>query len=150
MALWDDVKVNLTEWYSVAADKTGEIAKVGLRRYDIFGLSRDIERHFSEIGSLVYNALNEERRDVLDDPMLHSLVEKVRDLEKELQEKKNEISEIKVNAEQRQAARTATAGATPETAGGEAGPGDDGEVSAVEKPAEDGSDPAAVEENKMD
>ncbi|MBC8425868.1 hypothetical protein H8E07_17290 [bacterium] len=114
MTLWDDVKSNLTEWYGVAADKTGDLAKVGLRRYDIFGLSRDIERQFSEIGSLVYNALGEDRRDVLDDPVLLSLVDKVRELEQDLQGKEQEISEIKTSAEQRQAARTAEADPAPE------------------------------------
>jgi hypothetical protein len=109
MTLWDDVKSNLTEWYGVAADKTGELAKVGLRRYDIFGLSRDIERQFSEIGSLVYNALGEGRRDVLDDPALLALVDRVRELEQDLQAKEREIAEIRTAAGQRQAARSATA-----------------------------------------
>jgi len=109
MALWDDVKKNLTDWYGVAADKTGELAKVGVRRYDIFGLSRDIERQFSEIGSLVYGAVNEDRKDILEDPLLLSLVDKVRDLEGELQAKEQEISEIRTEAEARQAAKTATA-----------------------------------------
>jgi len=114
MTLWDDVKTNLSEWYTAAADKTGDLAKVGVRRYDSFGLSRDIERHFSEIGSLVYDALNEERRDVLDDPVLISLVEKVRDLEKELQDKEAEISAIKTAAEQRKAERAASEEVPPE------------------------------------
>ncbi len=109
MTLWDDVKSNLTEWYGVAADKTGDLAKVGVRRYDIFGLSRDIERQFSEIGSLVYNALGEGRSDILEDPVLMSLVDKVRDLEQDLQGKEQEISEIKTQAEERQSARAAAA-----------------------------------------
>jgi hypothetical protein len=109
MALWDDVKKNLTDWYGVAADKTGELAKVGVRRYDIFGLSRDIERQFSEIGSLVYGAVNEGRQDILEDPLLLSLVDKVRDLEGELQAKEQEISEIHTEVEARQAAKSAAA-----------------------------------------
>lgn len=113
MTLWDDVKANLTEWYGVAADKTGELAKVGMRRYDIFGLSRDIERHFSEIGSLVYTALGEGRRDVLEDPVLLSVVDKIRELEQDLQAKEQEISEIKADTEQRQAERAAAAQAAP-------------------------------------
>ncbi|MBU0741015.1 hypothetical protein KKG45_13985 [bacterium] len=148
--MWDDVKVNLTEWYSVAADKTGELAKVGLRRYDIFGLSRDIERHFSEIGSLVYNALNEERPGVLDDPMLLSLVGKVRDLEGELQSKEKEISEIKTAAGQRHASRAAAAGATPGTSGEADEPGDYSGASAAGMPVAGEGDPIAGEKNKTD
>ncbi len=109
MALWDDVKTNLTEWYGVAADKTGELARVGVRRYDIFGLSRDIERQFSEIGSLIYGAVNEGRSDVLEDPLLLALVDKVRDLEGELQAKEKEISSIRTETEARQAAKAASA-----------------------------------------
>ncbi len=150
MTLWDDVKVNLTEWYSVAADKTGEVAKVGLRRYDIFGLSRDIERHFSEIGSLVYTALSEERRDVLDDPLLQSLVDKVRSLEGELQAKEKEISEIKTAAEQRQTTRAAAAGAAPDAPAEEAIAVDDDGASVGEEPVGDTRDSAGVEENKTD
>ena len=119
MALWDDVKKNLTEWYGVAADKTGELAKVGVRRYDIFGLSRDIERQFSEIGSLVYGALEEGRTDVLEDPLLLALVDKVRELEGELQAKEREIADIKAESDARQAAKVraeaeAAAGTTDE------------------------------------
>ena len=50
MSLWEDVKKNLVSLYGTAAEKTNELAKVGSRRYDIFGLSREIERQFSEIG----------------------------------------------------------------------------------------------------
>jgi len=115
MALWDEVKKNLTDWYGVAADKTGEMAKVGVRRYDIFGLSRDIERQFSEIGSLVYGAVNEDRQDILEDPLLLSLVDKVKDLEGELQAKEQEISEIHTEVEARQAAKTAATAAAAGT-----------------------------------
>jgi len=135
MTLWDDVKSNLTEWYGVAADKTGDLAKVGLRRYDIFGLSRDIERQFSEIGSLVYNALGEDRSDVLDDPVLLSLVDKVRELEQDLQGKEHEISEIKTNAEQRQTARAPETDPAPE-----APPAADGEAEAFEDAPEKPTD----------
>ena len=68
MSIWDEAKKNLVEWYGVTADKTTEIAKVTSRKYDRFGLSRDIERQFSELGSLIYNGLREERTDVLESP----------------------------------------------------------------------------------
>ena len=74
MSLWDDVKQNLSEWYTVAADKTSEVAKIASRRYDKFGISRDIERQFSELGSLVYNGLQEGREGILDDPAVTALI----------------------------------------------------------------------------
>ena len=54
MPLWEQVKGNLVEWYSAAADKTEELAKIGVRRYDKFGISREIERQFTELGGLIY------------------------------------------------------------------------------------------------
>jgi hypothetical protein len=95
MALWDDVKKNMGDWYTVAAEKTNELAKVGVRRYDIFGISRDIERQFSEMGNRVYVALGEGRTDFADDLILQGLVERVRTLEAELKAKQDEIEEIR-------------------------------------------------------
>ncbi len=112
MALWDDVKKNMVDWYGVAADKTNELAKVGVRRYDIFGISRDIERQFSEMGSLVYTALNAGRTDFADDSLLLGFADRVRALEKELKDKKSEIEEI------RRQDRAASAGTTAGTAAG--------------------------------
>ena len=121
MALWDDVKRNMVDWYGVAAEKTNELAKVGVRRYDIFGISRDIERQFSEMGSLVYNGLNEGRTDFAEDEALLGLAERVRTLEAELKAKEIEIEEI------RQAERTAGAASAAQ-----AGAEDDIEVEIYE------------------
>ena len=95
MSLFDEVKRNLVEWYGVAADKTGVAAKVGARKYDIFGLSRDIERQFSEMGDIVYKGIVSDRSDILEDTVLLELVARVRELEKELAIKQSEIEEIK-------------------------------------------------------
>jgi hypothetical protein len=111
MSLWDDAKKNLVEWYTVAADKTSEIAKIQSRRYDKFGISRDIERQFSELGSLVYNALQEGRDDVLDDAEVAALVERIRGLEADLRRKEEEIERIRrEHADRKAEARAAAAG----------------------------------------
>ncbi len=95
MTMWDDVKKNLMEWYSVTTDKTVEVARVTSLRYDKFGISRDIERQFSELGNLVYTALKEGRQDVLADPRVGALVEKLDGLEQELKAKEEEIEKIR-------------------------------------------------------
>jgi len=95
MPLWEQVKSNLVEWYSVAADKTEELTKIGVRRYDKFGISRDIERQFTELGSFVYNAVSEQREDFLSDPTLEAIVERIKGLEGDLQTKEKEIEEIR-------------------------------------------------------
>jgi hypothetical protein len=109
MSLFDDVKKNLVEWYTISSDKTAEMARVTSRRYDKFGISRDIERQFGELGSLVYNGLKEDRMDILDDPAVQALMQRIRGLEEELNAKNEEIEKIKKEFSQRrtQAAESA-------------------------------------------
>ncbi|MFO7654084.1 MAG: hypothetical protein R6X25_09715 [Candidatus Krumholzibacteriia bacterium] len=98
MSLWDRVKVNLTEWYTVAADKTEEVTRVGMRRYDRFGISRDIERQLTELGSIVYTAHREGRADVAESPTYAAIIRRVEELEAELQRKEEEIEAIRREA----------------------------------------------------
>ena len=95
MALFDEVKKNLIEWYNVTSEKTNELARVSTRKYDKFGISRDIERQFGELGSLVYNALKEGREDVLSDQAVGVLFERIKGLEEELRHKDEEIDAIR-------------------------------------------------------
>jgi hypothetical protein len=114
MALWDDVKTNLVEWYTLTSDKTTEVARVGSRRWDKFGISRDIERQFSELGSLVYVGLKDGAEDILAGEAVQSLVKRIENLESELVAKNEEIENIRAEY-----ARAAAAGGpdTPEEAG---------------------------------
>lgn len=117
MPLWDQVKDNLKEWYALAADKTEEAAKIGVRKYDRFGISRDLERQLMELGGLVYEGLQAGRADILQDPELHAVVERIRQRERDLQEKAAEIERIR--REHRERAGGRPPGGT--TAGGQAG-----------------------------
>ena len=134
MTLWEEAKRNLVEWYETAADKTGELAKVGVRRYDIFGISRDIERQFSEIGSHVYTALHGGRSDFTDDVVLQGLVVRVEALERDLKAKQAEIDAIRKAGRQEsphatEAAEAAVGGdeaaGAPEGSEGAEGPRDE-------------------------
>lgn len=113
MSLFDDVKKNLVEWYSVTSEKTSEVARVTTRRYDKFGISRDIERQFSELGSLVYNGLKAEQRDILAGEGVQALVERIAGLETELRAKDKEIENIRRQYAERKA--EAAAGGTTAT-----------------------------------
>ena len=95
MTLWDDVKKNLIELYSVTSDRTSELAKITSRRYDKFGISREIERQFSELGNLVYSSLKEGKEAILEDPALATLVKRIDELETELRLKDREIDDIR-------------------------------------------------------
>ncbi len=117
MSLWDQVKESFVELYSVAADKTGEAAKVGLRRYDKMGINWDVKRLMTELGGLVYHAVSEGRDDILEDPAVTGIVEQIKGLEAELQQKEQEITEIKhrstEHGKQASAATDDTVDATP-------------------------------------
>jgi predicted RNase H-like nuclease (RuvC/YqgF family) len=109
MSLFDDVKKNLMEWYSITSEKTTEVARLTTRKYDKFGISRDIERQFSELGSLVYIGMKEGRRDLFDDPGVTALVARIEGLEAELKAKNEEIEEIKRQYAERKAAAAGSA-----------------------------------------
>ena len=113
MALWENVRENLVEWYGVAADKTEVMAKIGMRRYDKFGISRDIERQMTELGGLVYQALEEQREAIFVEPKFEAIVTRIKQLENELKAKEEEIDSIKEQNQERKAA-AATAGGAPE------------------------------------
>ncbi len=95
MALWDDVKGNLVEWYTLTSDKTTEAVKIGSRRWDKFGISRDIERQFSELGSLIYVGIKDEKEDILAQEEVLGLIQRIELLEEELKTKGQEIDTIK-------------------------------------------------------
>ena len=122
MSLWEDVKNNLVELYTTTSEKTTEIARVTTRKYDKFGISRDIERQFSELGNLVYTGLKEGREDILGDPALETLMTRIEGLEAELAQKDQEIDDIKQEYAERktQAKAAAAAGGTTEDATAEA------------------------------
>jgi len=115
MALFDDVKKNLMEWYNVTSEKTNELARVSTRKYDKFGISRDIERQFGELGSLVYNGLKADKDDILTDQAVRVLFERIKGLEQELLAKDEEIESIRDEF-----ARKKTGAAAAETADVEA------------------------------
>lgn len=114
MSLFDDVKKNLREWYAVTSEKTTEVAQLTTRRYDKFGISRDIKRQFSELGSVIYNGVRAGREDLLADEEVLALVERIRGLEAELQAKNEEIEQIRREYSARKA-EAAAAGGTAAT-----------------------------------
>lgn len=95
MSLWDQVKANMLDWYSVAADKTEEMARIGVRRYDKFGISREIERELTQLGNHVYTALKAGRDVLAVDPVVRSAIERIQDLERQLAAKDQEIEAIR-------------------------------------------------------
>jgi hypothetical protein len=105
MALWQEVKENLVDWCTTAADKTQELSRIGVRAYDKFGIRRDIERQFTELGGLVYEALEAGRDGVLTDATVTAIVARINELQNDLKRKQEEIDHIKEEHRRRAAAQ---------------------------------------------
>jgi gas vesicle protein len=96
--LWNRVKKNLVEWYETAYDKTDEMARIGKRKVEITGLNRSIEKHFSEMGGRIYDLIVEQGHRgnrTADDDVVQRLVAEVKELEKDLRRKEEEIETIR-------------------------------------------------------
>ncbi|MGD9547039.1 MAG: hypothetical protein AB7V45_05730 [Candidatus Krumholzibacteriia bacterium] len=123
MSLWDDVKKNLLDWYAATSDKTVEVTRVTSLKYDKFGISRDIERQFSELGNVVYTGLKEGRDGLLEEEAVRALMGRIEVLEQELAAKAEEI----------EAVRRKAAGKKAQAGGGDAAPDGPDEGSGPDK-----------------
>ena len=140
MSIMDQVKKNLREWYSLAADRTGEMAKISVRMYDKYGISREIERQLSELGSYIYHAVEEGRTDFAGDQEFQAWIDRVRSLESDLAAKEEEIDDIRVARQQKQASRERS-----EEEGAEAGEPLRAEEAQDGAPAEEAPERSAAE-----
>lgn len=107
MSIMDQVKQNLREWYSLAADRTSEMTKTSVRMYDKYGISREIERQLSELGCHVYHAVEAGRVDFADDEVFQASIERIRVLERDLSAKVAEIEAIRQQRQHKTAMRQA-------------------------------------------
>ena len=90
------VKQSLYEFVSAAAEKTDELAKVGVRKLDIVSLKRNISREMAALGGRVYHLIKEERKTGIQaDETVRSLIGKIETLEAVLRDKEKEIAEIR-------------------------------------------------------
>ena len=110
MSIMDQVKLHLREWYSLATDRTGEMAKISVRMYDKYGISREIERQLSELGSYVYHEQAQGRMDFAEDAAFQVAIERIQALEHDLTAKIEEIELIRQQRQQKAAAQAAADG----------------------------------------
>jgi len=142
MSLWDQVKANMLEWYGTAAERTEEMARIGVRKYDKLTLSRTLERTLMQLGRHAYGALRDGRTDFAGDPEVRVAVSRIRDLEEQLAVKEQEIAEIRAAAQARGAGvPMAGAGRARPDASGPSGGGD-----ALRQPPPDAVAPTAGDE----
>jgi gas vesicle protein len=96
--LWNRVKKNLVEWYDTAYDKTDELARIGKKKIEVAGLNRAIEKHLSELGGRLYDLVVEQGHRgnrTADDEQVQRIVSEVRELERQLKMKEEEIASIR-------------------------------------------------------
>ena len=96
-SLWEKVKKNLADWYSVAYEKTDELTKIAKKKLEIAGINRTIEKHMLELGGTVYDLITEQgkKQEIAQDEKVVSLVEEIKKLEEQLKLKEEEIESIK-------------------------------------------------------
>ncbi len=95
-ALLDSIREGL----ELVVDKTEEYSKIGKLKVDIFGIKRNIERQFVELGGRVYEMMTTGAADkIAGDEECKKLVATVQSLEQQLKEKEAEIEKVKAEKE---------------------------------------------------
>ncbi|MFQ5754186.1 MAG: hypothetical protein ACE5HI_19540 [bacterium] len=111
--LWDDIAKTIREGVDTVVEKTEELTRIGKIRVDIINIKRNIEKNFSELGGKAYHLMTEEKKiQIADDKEVKEVIECIKILEKELQNKKLELEKIKTKEEVKDKS-TATTKPTP-------------------------------------
>jgi len=125
--IWNDIKKGVGGFASKAAEKAGELTReaavkaeemtqLGKVKLDIFQIKRDIDKKFTELGSTVYNLLNQENKvSVPDDEKVIALIADVKNLEKQLQAKEEQYQKIRTSSKEDQPKSAETSASEPET-----------------------------------
>jgi hypothetical protein len=91
---------SIRDGLELVVDKTEEYSKIGKLKVDIFTTKRNIEKQFTELGGRVYDLINLEKTDsVEDDEEVKKIIEEIRVLEKQLVEKEANINIVKEEKE---------------------------------------------------
>lgn len=98
--LWDDIAKTIRDGVGTVVEKTEELTKIGKIKVDILNIKRNVDKNFSELGGRVYHLIVEDNKtQISGDKEVKEIIECVKILENELNEKKSELRNIK-NKEQ--------------------------------------------------
>ena len=96
MSFWDDLSRVFKKSVSVVAKKTDEYTKIGKIKVDIIGIKRDIDKQFNALGANVYRLIVEESNTrVGSNEEVKEILDKVKELNKTLNEKKEELGKVR-------------------------------------------------------
>ena len=99
-SLWEDIRDGIRDGIELVVDKTEEYSKIGKIKVDIIGMKRNIEKRFSGLGGRTYEILKEnKKKNVGADADVKRLVDELMQLEKSLDDKKNEIIKVREEKE---------------------------------------------------
>ena len=91
---------SIRDGLELVVDKTEEYTKIGKLKVDIFTTKRNIEKQFTELGGRVYDLINLEKTDsVQDDEEVKKIIDELKELEAQLVEKEANIKTVKEEKE---------------------------------------------------
>jgi len=95
-SLWDDIAKTIREGVDTVVEKTEEYTRIGRIKVDILNIKRNVEKNFTELGGKVYHLIVEENKtQIATNKEVKEIVECVKLLEKELEEKNKELEKVK-------------------------------------------------------
>lgn len=104
--LWDDITKTIKEGVDTVVEKTEELTKIGKIKVDILGIKRNVEKNFTELGGKVYHLIVEEKKtQIASDKEVKEIIDRIKVLEKELQDKKEKIERVKAKEEVKEEAK---------------------------------------------
>jgi len=93
LANWDDVRGNLVDWYTLAAERTGDWARLGVHQVDRYGIQRRRERLLQELGALAHRLLTSpDPADLEQSPEVREILARLEALDTELADKDDQIA----------------------------------------------------------
>ena len=93
--LFDEVKKNLKEWGSLAANKAEMLTKVGRLKIDILSLNREIEKNFVELGGKVYELIyKEDQGRIKGNDEVKKIIQRIASFEETREGKMKEIVDL--------------------------------------------------------
>jgi hypothetical protein len=94
--LWDDIARTIRDGVDSVVEKTEELTKIGKIKVDVINIKRNIDKNFAELGGKVYHLVVEEKNTkVAGEKDVTDIIESVKILEKELEEKNAELKNIR-------------------------------------------------------
>ncbi|MBH31319.1 MAG: hypothetical protein CMG71_04925 [Candidatus Marinimicrobia bacterium] len=107
MTIWDDIKKNIREVGSVAAEKaeelgkvaatkTEELTKVGKAKLELHQLERDLDKCFASIGRFVFDSTNGENvANFTGNDKYFKYIEEAREIRESIRLKEDRLEEIR-------------------------------------------------------